>query len=132
MGIVNTAGEARSRRWADIVAIVASVVLFGYSVWGGVLSGDSSALDEVRDVGLARASNIVGGLLGVLGIFAAQKNRNLGRVLVIAAGLVALGGLFAFSVIDATALTAAGVPGAALLLSGFFVGPMPTELEERT
>jgi hypothetical protein len=129
--MVDAVAEARGRRWADIVAIVASVVLFGYSVWGGVLAGDSSALGEVHNVGLARGSTIAAGLLGVLGIFAAQKSRSLGRVMVIAAGAVALIGLVAFNAIDGTAIAALGIPGVALLIAGFFVGPMPTELEER-
>lgn len=75
---------ARGRRWADIVAILASVVRFGHSVWGGMLAGDSEALSEECDIGLARVS-----------------------------------------------VVAAGAPGLALLISGFFVGPMPDELEER-
>jgi hypothetical protein len=129
--MVDGVTAARTRRWADIVAIVASVVLFGFSVWGGVLAGDSSALDEVGNVGLARASTIAAGLIGVLGIFAAQKNRVWGRVMVVAAGVIALVGLFAFRVVDATAMAALGIPGIALVLAGFFVGPMPTELEER-
>jgi hypothetical protein len=128
---MDAVSEARGRRWADIVAILASVVLFGYSVWGGILAGDSDGLREVRNIGLARASNIFGGLLGVIGIFAAQKSPGAGRALVIAAGVVALAGLFAFNVIDGTSMAASGIPGIALLLAGFFVGPMPTEREER-
>ena len=128
---MDAVSEARGRRWADIVAILASVVLVGYSVWGGVLAGDSEGLREVRNYGFARATNIGGGLLGVAGIFAAQKSRTLGRALVIAAGLVALAGLFAFNVIDGTSMAASGAPGLALLLAGFFVGPMPSEREER-
>jgi hypothetical protein len=128
---MDAVSEARGRRWADIVAILASVVLLGFSVWGGVLAGDSDSLSEVRNIGLARGSNILGGLLGVVGIFAAQKSRAAGRALVIGAGLVALAGLFAFRVIDGTSIAASGAPGLALLLSGFFVGPMPTEREER-
>jgi hypothetical protein len=122
---------ARGRRWADIAAILASVVLLGYSVWGGMLAGDSEALSEVRNIGLARMSNAFAGLLGVLGIFAAQRSRGMGKAMVIAGGAVALVGLFAFNTLDATALAAAGAPGAVLLVSGFFVGPMPHELEER-
>ena len=128
---MDAVSAARGRRWADIVAILASVVLFAYSVWGGVLAGDSGSLSEVRNIGLARGSNILGGLLGVVGIFAAQKSRAAGRALVIAAGLVALAGLFAFRVIDGTSIAASGAPGLALLIAGFFVGPMPTEREER-
>jgi hypothetical protein len=123
--------EARRRRWADIVAILASVVLVGYSVWGGVLAGDSEGLREVRNISLVRGSNILGGLLGVLGIFVAQKSRAAGRAMIIAAGVVALAGLFAFRVLDGTSIAASGAPGLALLLAGFFVGPMPTESEER-
>lgn len=122
---------ARGRRWADIVAILASVVLLGYSMWGGMLSGDSEALSEVRNIGLARVSIVAAALLGLLGIFAAQRSRAVGKALVIAGGAVALIGLFAFNTLDATALAAAGAPGVALLVSGFFIGPMPDELEER-
>jgi hypothetical protein len=122
---------ARGRRWADIVAILASVVLLGYSVWGGMLAGDSDALSEVRNVGLARVSVVVAGLLGVLGIFVAQRSRGVGRAMVMAGGAVALIGLFAFNTLDPTAIAAAGAPGLALLIAGFFVGPMPDELEER-
>lgn len=121
----------RGRRWADIVAILASVVLFGYSVWGGVLAGDSEAMTEVGNLGLARASNIVGGLLGIIGIFVAQRSRGAGRVIVMLAGVVALIGLFAFTVVDATAMLAAGVPGLLLLIAGMFVGPMPAPGDER-
>jgi hypothetical protein len=127
---MDAVSEARGRRWADIVAILASVTLFGFSVWGGVLSGESGSLSEVRNIGLARGSNILGGVLGVVGIFAAQKSRAAGRALVIAAGLVALAGMFAFRVIDGTSIIASGAPGLALLIAGFFVGPMPTERDE--
>lgn len=113
------------------MAILASVVLFGYSVWGGMLAGDSDALSEVRNIGLARVSVIVAGLLGLLGIFAAQRSRGAGRAAVIAGGLVALIGLFAFNTLDPTAIASTGAPGLALLISGLFVGPMPDELEER-
>ena len=122
---------ARGRRWADIVAILASVVLLGYSVWGGMLAGDSEALSEVRDIGLARVSVVVAGLLGLLGIFVAQRSRTVGKALVTAGGVVALTGLFAFNTLDTTAIAATGAPGLALVISGFFVGPMPDELEER-
>lgn len=121
----------RGRRWADIVAILASVVLFGYSVWGGILAGDSEAMAEVGNLGLARASSIVAGLLGVIGIFVAQRARGAGRVIVMLAGVVALIGLFAFTVVDATAMLAAGVPGLLLLVAGMFVGPMPGPGDER-
>ncbi|HEU5184849.1 MAG TPA: hypothetical protein VFU01_09795 [Gemmatimonadaceae bacterium] len=121
----------RGRRWADIVAILASVVLFGYSVWGGILAGDSEAMAEVGNLGLARASSIVAGLLGVIGIFVAQRARGAGRVIVMLAGVVALIGLFAFTVVDATAMLAAGVPGLLLLVAGMFVGPMPGPGAER-
>jgi hypothetical protein len=126
---MDAVSEARGRRWADIAAILASVTLFGFSIWGGVLAGDSDSLSEVRNIGLARGSNILGGLLGVLGIFAAQKSRAAGRALVIAAGLVALAGMFAFRVLDGTSVIASGAPGLVLLIAGFFVGPMPTERE---
>lgn len=121
----------RGRRWADIVAILASVVLFGYSVWGGILAGDSEAMAEVGNLGLARASNIVAGLLGVTGIFVAQRSRGAGRVIVMLAGVVALMGLFAFTVLDATAMLGAGVPGLLLLVAGMFVGPLPGPGDER-
>ena len=121
----------RGRRWTDIVAILASVVLFGYSVWGGILAGDSEAMAEVGNLGLARASSIVAGLLGVIGIFVAQRARGAGRVIVMLAGVVALIGLFAFTVADATAMLAAGVPGLLLLVAGMFVGPMPGPGDER-
>lgn len=121
----------RGRRWADIVAILASVVLFGYSVWGGILARDSEAMAEVGNLGLARASSIVAGLLGVIGIFVAQRARGAGRVIVMLAGVVALIGLFAFTVVDATAMLAAGVPGLLLLVAGMFVGPMPGPGDER-
>jgi len=121
----------RGRRWADVVAILASVVLFGYSVWGGILAGDSEAMAEVGNLGLARASTIVAGLLGVIGIFVAQRARGAGRVIVMLAGVVALIGLFAFTVVDATAMLAAGVPGLLLVVAGMFVGPMPAPGGER-
>ena len=57
---------ARGRRWADMAAILASIVLLGYSVWGGMLAGDSEALSEVRNIGLARMSIVAAGLLGPL------------------------------------------------------------------
>src|SRR5687768_334751 len=71
----------RARRWADLVAIIASVAAIGNALWGPLIfSTRSAAVTTDPGAGYNWFAFGVGGILGVLGLIVAQKRPIPGRI----------------------------------------------------
>jgi hypothetical protein len=119
--------EARTRRkWADIVAIVASVTALGNAMWGPLIFGTrSSSVPTDPGAGYNWLAFGLGGALGLLGLIVAQKRPLPGRVaLALGGALLVVVPLFYENRAMLPIVTSV-VLGLAMLLSSFFLGPMP-------
>lgn len=123
-------GEAKRRRWADVVLIVAGLYVFFAAVWAPPALGPEAADAEAADHGLWWVAHALGGALALLSVPVALKNVALARIMAGAAGLVLIGGLLAFHSIGWLAVRALLIPAILILGAAPFMGPMPTPEDE--
>ena len=116
-------------RWADILALVASVTLIATSIWPTDFTVDADAPAEALNPGLLVPLHIGAGAAGILGVVLAQSaaRRGLGRAVLVAAAVALLLGLFMFRDFGVRAIVTILLPALALLAGAFGVGPMPTD-----
>ena len=124
-------GTLKRRRWADILALVASAYALSAAAWFPpelVAGGTNNAVEAPAWLWIAYAT---AGILGFIGVFAASKSAVLGKVLVAAAGLIMLASFVAMASVTTLAVLSIGGTGLALLIAAAFVGPMPSPREEK-
>jgi peptidoglycan/LPS O-acetylase OafA/YrhL len=120
--------RTRSRtRWADLVAIVASVVALGNALWGPVIFSTMQRDLPQGDpgVGYNWLAFGLGGILGVLGLLLAQKWPRFAKIPLALGGLLLIAVPFAYQRQHPAPIAVSVVVGLALLLAAPFVGPMP-------
>lgn len=122
--------NARRRRWADVVLIVAAVYSLLAAAWAPLelLSGGGGG--EVTHTGFLWVSYTVGGVLGLLAIFMARRRAGLAKAAAALGGIVVLSGFFSLDELTALAVISLGGTGLAMLLTAPFVGAMPSPEEE--
>ncbi|HEV7990746.1 MAG TPA: hypothetical protein VGP25_02930 [Gemmatimonadaceae bacterium] len=119
--------ETRTRRkWADIVAIVASVAALGNALWGPLIFGTlSQSTTTDRGAGYNWLAFGLGGMLGVLGLIVAQKRPQPGRIALALGGVMLVIVPFFYDHKAMLPIVTSVVLGLAMLVSSFFLGPMP-------
>ena len=116
----------RKRRWADIVAIIASVTALGNAMWGPLIfSTTSTRVTTDQGAGYNWFAFGVGGILGVLGLIVAQKRPMPGRIALAIGGLLLIAVPFVYENRALLPIATSMVLGIAMLVSSFFLGPMP-------
>jgi peptidoglycan/LPS O-acetylase OafA/YrhL len=123
----------KTRKWADIVAMLAAVVSLGNAAWGPLIftSVASDPTRGDRGIGYNWLAFVLGGLVAVLGLFLAQRWSRPGRILVALGGLMLVLVPFAWERFEALPIVSSVVLGLAMLIAAPFVGPMPAPWEER-
>jgi hypothetical protein len=115
-----------SRRWANIVAIIASVAALGNAMWGPLLFSTRSApVTTDPGAGYNWFAFGVGGILGILGLIVAQKRPNIGRIALGVGGALLVIVPFFYQHRSMLPIVTSVVLGLAMLASAFFLGPMP-------
>lgn len=119
--------ESRTRRkWADIVAIVASVTALGNALWGPLIFGTRSAsVTTDQGAGYNWLAFGLGGVLGVLGLIVAQKRPLPGRIALALGGVLLVLVPFFYESRAMLPIVTSVVLGLAMLIASFFLGPMP-------
>ena len=119
--------STRGRTWADVLALLTSVVLLALAIWPGDPTASEEASLELGSAQMVWALHALCGLLGLGGLVIAQRWRwrTIGRVMVGVAGVALLAALIVTRDFSARSLLLLLVPGAALLASSLAVGPMP-------
>jgi hypothetical protein len=116
----------RARWWADVVAIVASVAAVGNALWGPLIfSTLSSQVTTDRGAGYNWFAFGVGGILGVLGVIVAQKRPLPGRIAIAVGGALLVIVPFFYENFSMLPIATSVVLGIAMIVSAFFLGPMP-------
>lgn len=123
--------QARRPQWPDIVIAIASAFALSAATWlpREMIAGGGAGLGTAAEQWLWAAYTI-GGVLGFIGLFVAVKRRAIARGIVVAAGLVVLGGFFALQRPTALAISSLVATGLALLASAPFLGATPPREEE--
>jgi hypothetical protein len=123
---------SRSRRhWADVAVILAGLGLFGLAIWFPPFTTTGGA-DEVKSVPTLWPFYAGAGGLTLIALFLGQRWewRNFARLLLIAAVIVLVAGLFTgFRQLGPAAWLTVIVPGILLLVAIPFFGPMPRVAE---
>jgi MFS family permease len=114
------------RKWADLVAIIASLAALGNAMWGPLIFGTISAQTTTdRGAGYNWFAFGVGGMLGLLGLILAQKRPALGRVPLAVGGALLVIVPFFYSHKAMLPIATSVVLGLLMIASAFFLGPMP-------
>jgi hypothetical protein len=121
--------EAKRRRWADVVVIVAALYVFLAAIWSPPALGPAEAAEQAYH-GWWWWAHAAGGFLALLSVPLATRQPMLGKGLAGLAGVIMLAGLFAFSGLTWLSIRALGIPGLAVLMAAPFMGPMPSPEEE--
>lgn len=123
--------EAKRRRWADVVVIVASLYAFMSSFWAPLellTGGEGREVAEQQGLWWSYA---IGGVLGLVALFFAHRRKSgVAKVLAAAAGIAVLSGFFMLDDLTLFATISIGATGLALLGASPFIGPMPSPEEE--
>jgi hypothetical protein len=128
--VVDRRTEAKRRRWADVVIIVAGLYVWLAAIWAPPAIGPREAAVEAAQHGTWWWVHAIGGSLALASVFVAMKSVLLARVMAGVAGIVLLAGLLAFDHIGWLAVRALVIPAVLILLATPFLGPMPTPEEE--
>jgi hypothetical protein len=118
--------KRRTRYWADVIAIIASVTALGNAMWGALIfSHLSSSVTTDQGVGYNWFAFGIGGLLGVLGLIVAQVRPMPGRLALAVGGAFLVAVPFFYENKPLLPIATSVVLGIALLASSAFLGPMP-------
>ena len=114
------------RRWADLVAIIASVAALGNAMWGPLIfSTMSSRTTSDPGAGYNWLAFGIGGALGILGLILAQKRPLAGRIPLAVGGVLLVIVPFFYEHKAMLPIATSVVLGVAMLMSAMFLGPMP-------
>jgi peptidoglycan/LPS O-acetylase OafA/YrhL len=116
-----------SRKWADIIAIVAGLCALANALWGPIIFATMYRQLSQGDRGVSYnwAAFGLGGLLALCAVALAQSRPRAGRRLIIIAGLLLLVVPFFYDSKPALPIATSVVLGLAMLVSAPFLGPMP-------
>ena len=120
----------RRQRWADVVVIVSAVYLLLAAAWAPLELVSGGGGWEVENPLWLMATYAIAGSLGLAGLFLTTRATSLGRIVIAAAGVLALSGLGSLERITLLAMFSLGIPGLALLMASVFAGQMPTPEQE--
>jgi hypothetical protein len=115
------------RRWADVMAIVASVCSLANAMWAPVLFHAmlTSMPQGDRGVGYSYMTFGVSGLLGLIAVALAERRTGAARITLAVAGLLLLSAPFTYTRPHPLPIAATVILGLAMLLAAPFLGPMP-------
>jgi purine-cytosine permease-like protein len=128
--VVERRTEAKRRRWADVVLIVAGLYVFLAALWSPPAQGPETAMAEAADHGTWWWVLAIAGFLALFAVPVAMKNVLIARLMAGVAGVVLLAGLLAFDTIGWLAIRSLLIPAVLILIAAPFVGPMPSPEEE--
>jgi peptidoglycan/LPS O-acetylase OafA/YrhL len=117
----------RTRKWSDIVVVVASLVALGNAIWGPFIMTTAGSDPQRGDTGIGYnwLAFGVGGLLALLGVFLAERRPRLARIAVAVAGVMIAVVPFTYDRWHALPIITSVILGLAMLIAAPFVGPMP-------
>ncbi len=118
---------ARQRRLeiADFVAILAGVSSIGFALYGAPITTDDAYNAPIASLW---AVFLGAGVLAILGVVMAQRNRGVGRALLAVAGVLVLAGAFLTGGPWVTVRIAQAVLGVVMLAASTQIGRMTNEL----
>ena len=124
--MADTGGRSR-RRWAEIVAIVASVVALANALWGAAIFPTMQRDLPQGDPGIGYnwLAFGLGGSLGVLGAILAQSWGRWAKLALVLGGLLLITVPLAYRRHPPVPIAVSMIVGLAMLLAAPFVGPMP-------
>lgn len=116
-----------TRTWADVLALLTSVVLLALAIWPGDPTASEAASAELGSAQMVWGLHALGGLLALGGLVIAQRWRwrTIGRVMVGVAGVALVAGLVVTRDFTGRSLLLLLLPGVALIASSLALGPMP-------
>jgi peptidoglycan/LPS O-acetylase OafA/YrhL len=117
----------RTRTWADLVAIFATVIALGNAMWGPLIFTAMQKRYPQGDRGVSYnwVAFGVGGLVALLALFLAQRWPRVGRILLAVAGLMLAAVPLVYSDRGSAPSIASAVIGVAMLAAAPFLGQMP-------
>ena len=120
-----TSMTPRQRSTANIVAILTSVVLLAFSLWGGSAFG-AAKTGEAPAIQIPSLTHFFAGALGLAGVLIAQRWRMqmLGRGLLVVAAAILIVTLALFRYFGTWAWVSLIIPAALLLLCAVFLRPV--------
>jgi hypothetical protein len=124
-----TATAPATRNWANILAIVTGLALWGIAIWPGEPTSSAQAQHEQvypSQVWLAQA---ISGMCAILAVLLAQRwqRQLLARLLLVVAAAVLLLSLLAFEDFGPRALLTIVLPAMLLGAAAYGIGPIPRE-----
>lgn len=122
--------DARRRRIADVVVIVAGVYALLIAMWSPPGFGPEAAERTASSHGLWWWTQAGGSALAVASVIVAIRAAGLAKMMAAAGGILLLSGLLAFSELSWLAVRSLLIPGLLILAASPFVGPMPSPEEE--
>ena len=113
---------------ADFAALLAGVFSIGFTMWGLPIASDlraeTSLGEPIAPLWLLYA---VGGVLAVLAVFVAQRNRVMGRALLVVAGRVERVGVFVAWELGGMSRLSTIVLAVVMLAASTALGPVPVD-----
>lgn len=120
-----TTTSARTRDWADFLAILTGVALVGLSIWPGGITFSNEAEAVIGYPALLWLARAAAGGAAIAAVLLAQRweRRGAARALLVGGAGLLLLALLMFRDFGARALLMSIVPAAALLVAAVGVGP---------
>jgi hypothetical protein len=125
--------DRTTRRWADVVAIIATVVALANAMWGPIIfttMADKLSLGD-RGVDYNWIAFGVGGMLALGGLILAQRWPQYGKIALAIGGLMLVLVPFFYQRKVALPIITSVVLGVAMLATSPFVGRMPAARRAR-
>ena len=128
--MVATTQSARSRHWADVLAIFTGLVLMALAIWPGAPTASAGAERETGDPQLLWIAQFVAGASAIAAVLVAQRwqRRPLARGLLILGAVVLLLVLLVFRDFGPRALFTVLLPAVAMLVAATAIGPLPRDI----
>jgi hypothetical protein len=122
--------KAYRNRWTNIAVVVASAFSLAGAAQFPLELGTRPIPETVRWELWIPTVHTLAGVLGLLSLFLAIRNRGLARVVLVVAGLLLVSGFLAFERITLLPALTLGIPALLMLGAVPFLGPMPRPEEE--
>jgi hypothetical protein len=127
--MATAAQSPASRNWADLLTILTGVALLAVSIWPAEPTASVDAHVETGDPQAVWSVRLAAGVIALSGVFVAQswRRRALARALIIGAALALLVSLAIFRDFGPRALLGNLLPGLILLATSVAIGPLPRD-----
>jgi O-antigen/teichoic acid export membrane protein len=126
--MLHTSDGPRARHWSNVVLIFTGLLLAGFAIWAAPLFGDPATVDSVATWVVYGGAAMLS--LGALFIAQRRAGQTLSRLLVAAACVVLVIGLFMFREAGWRVWLTIIIPAIALMSTIPFLGRMPRAAEE--